>query len=366
MNDSTDWLIYGANGYTGRLIAERAVASGLRPVLAGRTRSSIVPLAERLGCRYRVFSLGDAAELAAGLHGISLVLHCAGPFCETAAPMVEACLAAGVHYLDITGEYDVIEQLAQQTERAVAVGIVLMPAVGMDVVPSDCLAARLAQAVPGADHLVLALSGAATISPGTARTVWRNLGRGGRVRRAGRIVSVPVGDDLQIVPFPSGSQPSMTIPWGDIASAFYTTRIPNIEVRLGLPPGQARLVRRWRWLLPLAGLAPVQCCGRWWIRRTVSGPGEHELATGQTEFWGQARAADGRVAEASVTAPNGYRLTVDAALAIAARVLAGQVPAGFQTPAGALGGDFLETLPGVAFQWHPEPIPFPFCDETTA
>ena len=355
MNDTRNWLLYGANGYTGRLIAETAVASGVRPVLAGRNRSDIQSLAARLGCPCRVFSLKDPGELAAGLQGISTVLHCAGPFCDTAPPMVDACLAAGVHYLDITGEYEVIEELAQQAGRATAAGIVLMPAVGMDVVPSDCLAARLARAVPGADQLVLALSGTATISPGTARTIWRNLGRGARVRREGRIVPAPVGDDLHELPFPSGSRPSMTIPWGDIASAFYTTGIPNIEVRVGLRPDQALLVRRWRWMLPLAGLAPIQFLGRWWIRRRVSGPGEDERATGRTEFWGRALAVDGRVAEAVVTAPNGYRLTADAALAIVARVQAGQVTPGFQTPAGALGDTFLEELSGVAFQWRRQP-----------
>ncbi len=366
MNDTRNWLLYGANGYTGQLIARTAVASGVRPVLAGRNRVDIQSLAARLGCPCRVFSLQDPTELAAGLQGISTVLHCAGPFCDTAPPMVAACLEAGVHYLDITGEYQVIEDLAQQSDRAVAAGIVSMPAVGMDVVPSDCLAAQLARAVPGANQLTLALSGTATISPGTAHTIWRNLGRGARVRREGRIVPAPVGDDLQELPLPSGSCPTMAIPWGDIASAFYTTGIPNIEVRVGLRADQARLVRRWRWMLPLAGLAPIQFLGRWWIRRRVSGPGEEELATGRTEFWGRASAGDGRFAEAVVIAPNGYRLTADAALAIVGRVQAGQVQPGFQTPASAFGGTFLEELPGVTFRWRGRPDDAPSSSESSA
>ena len=343
-------MVYGANGYTGRRIAGEAASRGLQPVLAGRDASKIEPLAAELNCASRVFSLTTPAEIAGHLEGVAAVLHCAGPFSATAQPMMEACLAAGVHYLDITGEIDVIESAAQRHDRAVAAGISLLPAVGMDVVPSDCLAARLAQMLPNAVKLELAFAGMLSISHGTAATIWENVGRGGRVRRAGQIVRVPVAWKAQEIPFHRGRQWAMTIPWGDVASAFHTTGIPDIEVYVAMPARQLKVLRGFRWLAPLAGLKPVQAAGRWWIDRRVRGPGADELRQGRTEFWGRVTDAAGRTAEATLETPNGYTLTVQASLAILQQVLAGRVRPGFSTPALALGGEFIETIPDVVFR----------------
>jgi len=349
------WLLYGANGYTGRLIAREAVARGLQPVLAGREAAKIQPLAAELNCEYRVFRLDSAAEITAALRDVSAVLHCAGPFGATAGPMTQGCLAGGVHYLDITGELDVIEAASRQHERARAAGIVLLPAVGMDVVPSDCLAAQLAEALPGSVRLELAFGGMSSISHGTAATILENIGRGGRVRQDGRIVRVPTAWKVREVPFPRGSQWAMTIPWGDVASAFYTTGIPNIEVYAAVPAGRLAVLRRFRWLARLAGLGVVQSLGRRWIDRRVKGPGEAELARGRTLFWGRVTDDTGRVAEATLETPNGYTLTVQTSLAILQQVLAGRVRAGFSTPASALGGPFIQSIPDVAFAWRQRP-----------
>ncbi len=344
-------MIYGATGYTGRLIAARAVELGLRPVLAGRDDASVRGLATDLGCDWRAFPLTDPAAIMAGLKEMAAVLHCAGPFSATAVPMLEACLAARAHYLDITGEIEAIEAAHQRGGRARDAGIVLLPAVGMDVAPSDCLAARLASALPSAARLQLAFYGLTTLSRGTAATVWENIGRGGRVRQDGRIIRVPVAWKVRQILFASGPRWALTIPWGDVASAFYTTGIPNIEVYAALPHGRIKMLRRFRGLAPVLGLGVVQAIGRSWIRRTIRGPSEAELSDEHTEFWGRVEDASGHAVEAFVDAPNGYALTVQTSLAIVQRVLAGDVPNGFSTPAAALGGDFLDTLSGVAFTW---------------
>src|ERR1700722_9350476 len=104
MRDMAGYLIYGANGYTGGLIARSAVARGHRPIVAGRNAAAVTALAGELGVEGRCFSLDDPAALDAGLEGMTIVLHCAGPFAHTARPMAEACLRRGVHYLDVTGE----------------------------------------------------------------------------------------------------------------------------------------------------------------------------------------------------------------------------------------------------------------------
>src|SRR5207237_1168186 len=77
---------------------------------------------------------------AIDLRDVALVLHCAGPFIHTSRPMVEACVKAGAHYLDITGEIAVFESILNRDEQHVT----LLPGVGFDVVPTDCLGAMLA------------------------------------------------------------------------------------------------------------------------------------------------------------------------------------------------------------------------------
>ncbi|MCA9269835.1 MAG: saccharopine dehydrogenase NADP-binding domain-containing protein, partial [Planctomycetales bacterium] len=99
--NSPTWMLYGAYGYTGRLIAREAAARGMRPTLAGRDADKLRPLADELQLPLQAFSLDDTASVAAKLEGFALVLNCAGPFSQTAGPMIEACLQSRTHYLDI-------------------------------------------------------------------------------------------------------------------------------------------------------------------------------------------------------------------------------------------------------------------------
>ncbi|MCU1350104.1 MAG: saccharopine dehydrogenase, partial [Acidobacteria bacterium] len=256
------FLIYGANGYTGELIAREAArraalagaGSDARPILAGRSREAIEPLARELGLDFRIFDL-DAPQL----EGVDVVLHCAGPFSRTSAPMVSACLAAGAHYLDITGEIAVFEAVLARAEEAKRAGVALVPGVGFDVVPTDTVAATLADALPGATELQLAFfSPGATVSRGTLATMLEGIGEGGAIRRDGRIVRVPVAYDVREIPFSCGLRTTMTVPWGDVATAFHTTRIPNIRVYTGVSPRGAKRMRRLRPFLPLLGRFPLK------------------------------------------------------------------------------------------------------------
>ena len=350
--DSNTWMIYGANGYTGRLIATRAVADGRKPILAGRDASKIEAVAKELGCSFRVFSLSTAEVTSRHLDGLSAVLHCAGPFSRTAESMIGACLLAGVDYLDITGELDVIEFAARQHDLAVAAGISIMPAVGFDVVPSDCLAAKLAAALPAASELKLAFRAGSSISPGTANTMFAGLGYGGRVRKDSHIMRVPTAWKAMQIRFPSGDRRAVTIPWGDVSSAFHTTRIPNIQVYAATPTRQISSWRRWRPLLPMTKLAPIQWLGRQWIKRHIMGPSDSERAKGHAEFWGRVADNEGQIAEATLITPEGYSLTVLTSLEIVRRTLADEVDPGFSTPAKAFGGEFIEQFDKVLFEWR--------------
>ena len=233
--DST-FLLYGANGYTGSLIARQAVRRGLRPILAGRNAQAISALASELALEYRVFPLEDRAATLAALSMAPLVLHCAGPFASTAEPMMEACLRANTHYLDITGEIPVFEMMAAKDADPRTCGVMLLPGVGFDVVPSDCLAAHLKRRLASANRLTLAFKGVGGVSRGTATTMIEMMKRGkmGMVRRNGRLTDVPFAWKTREVDFGHGPRPCVAIPWGDVSTAYYSTNIPNIEVYMAI------------------------------------------------------------------------------------------------------------------------------------
>jgi short subunit dehydrogenase-like uncharacterized protein len=342
------WLLYGANGYTGRLIAREAVARGLPPILAGRDAPAVGSLAAELGLAHRAFPLTDAEALRAGLEGVDLVLHAAGPFVRTSRPMVKACLATGSHYLDITGEIPVFELVLAQDAEAKAAGVVLLPGVGFDVVPTDCLAARLAAALPAAESLELAFCHRrAGLSPGTLKTMIEGLPRAGAERRGGRIVALPAAHDAREIPFSCGPRWAMTIPWGDVSTAFHTTGIPNIRVYSAASPRAIRRLRRLAPLLPLLGRRWVKRRLQAWVGRRVPGPDEEARRTGRVYLWGRASAPDGTAVTATLETPEGYTLTALSAVECVRRVLGGQPGPGAWTPGRAFGPELVAGLPGV-------------------
>jgi short subunit dehydrogenase-like uncharacterized protein len=342
-----DFFLYGATGYTGRRIAREAVERGLRPMLGGRSRESLEKLARELNCEFLTVGLDDPAVLAQSLDGVRIVLNCAGPFSKTAPPMIAACLAARAHYLDITGEIDVIEHAATQDAAAGAACVTIMPAVGFDVVPTDCLAALLAADLPDATHLALAFYGSGEVSPGTAKTAVEGAITGGRARIDGKIASVPFAWKSRTVPFADKPRDAQTIPWGDVASAFYTTGIPNIETYLAMSPRDATRMRRLSYIAPLLRIPGVMGLLQNLVGRMTPGPDDAELRDGRTEVWGEVRNVAGRIISRTLTTPNAYRLTVLSAVAAVERLLQGNVPVGFQTPACALGKEFVLSLPDV-------------------
>ncbi len=344
---SATLLIYGANGYTGELISRLAVARGLRPVLAGRNATRVRALADELGLPFRVFNLDDGATIDAGLADVTVVLHCAGVFNETAAPMVEACLRCGVHYLDISGEIVVFEALARRDAAARAAGVLLLPGVGFDVVPTDCLAAHLKRRLPSATHLALAVLSLGGVSRGTLTTLLHYADQLGMVRRDGRIVAAPAGQKTRTFDFGRGPVTCINVQWGDVATAFHSTGIPNIEVYFALPARLRYLAQASLRVGPLLAAAPVQRIARALVRASVHGPDattrERGLAVICGEVWDDA----GQRASARLQTPEGYQITMLTALALAERALSGQVMPGFQTPSRLCGPDFILEFAGV-------------------
>ncbi len=346
----SSWMIYGANGYTGRLVAAEAVGRGLRPVLAGRNRGELADLAGELGLEYRVFGLESPEVLVDELQSMKLVLHCAGPFSATSEPMIEACLATGTHYLDITGEIGVFEHAWKQSDRANHSDVVLCPGVGFDVVPTDCLAASLVGRLPSATSLALAFEPGGGMSRGTAKTSVEGMSKGGCIRKNGKLQTVPLGWKTRRIPFAHAERNAVTIPWGDVFTAWVSTGVPDIEVYVSVPPSAVKRLRRLRLVQPLLGLGFVQGFLKRQIDKRAPGPNAEKRGATDTQLWGEVASADGRHATGTMTTPNGYDVTVSASLGVVEFLLENEVEGGYYTPSLLLGPEFAASLPGVTMQ----------------
>lgn len=335
-------ILYGSYGYTGSLIAEECKSKKLAVILAGRNREALQKQSESTGFPFEVVDLHDASLLWNLLRKGKLLLHCAGPFQFTAEILLRACLEAGTHYTDVTGEYQVFEKLAEYDDQGKKANIMIMPGVGFDVAPSDCLALHLKRRLPGATHLQLAFTmSKGGLSRGTAKTALESLGSGSTVRREGKLVTIPLGEKLLEVDFGSFKTNAMNISWGDISTAWRSTDIPNIEVYIGASDQSiryAKLSRHFNWLLR-----------RQWVRQYLrkkinsrkAGPSDKQRNAGRSRLWGKVWDDRGEVRISTLETSNGYTLTAKISVLIAEKILAGNFKPGYQTPAMAYGPDLI-------------------------
>lgn len=346
-------LIYGANGYSGRLAALHASTLGLKVIVAGRNAEGVHAIAKETGFEARVFGLDDPAAVDVAFKDVRVVLNCAGPFSRTAVPMVEACIRNRAHYLDITGELDVIEKMSTYSAQALEAGITIMPATGFDVVPTDCMAKFLSELLPDATHLELAFRSTGGLSHGTATTMVENLGGTSATRVNGVITPEPVAQRIIQVPFGSRQTTCMSIPWGDVASAYHTTAIPNIVTYTAVSAGMARVMKVAGKFTGIGSQPMIQKLLKKLVTRTVTGPTQDERANGRSMVWGRVRNAAGDTRSGLLTTVDGYTLTYLASVDIAARAKRGELPKGFQTPAGVLGAQYILNFPNSTLEQLP-------------
>jgi len=337
-------LIYGASGYTAQLVIERATLEGARPILAGRSQVKTKAIADQYNLPFRVFGLEDPAELENNLTGLSVVLNCAGPYSRTAMHMAKACIKAGVHYLDITGEIDVFESLAK-LGNTTAPEVMLMPGTGFDVVPSDCLAAHLKRRMPDATSLTLAFQAIGAPSHGTATTMIENLHRGGMIRRDGRLTPVPSAWATRNIDFGSGPVAAVSIPWGDIATAWVSTGIANIDVFISAPRPTLLTIKASRYLGSFMATTFIQKLLKAQIDKAPAGPNALQRSKGESRLWGEVRNAQGQVATARLNTIEAYSLTAQTAWDITKRTVNGEARPGFQTPSTVFGADYILNFP---------------------
>lgn len=336
------WLIYGAYGYSGKLIAQQAKKRGYAPILAGRDASKLNAVAEQLELSCRDFAVTDVSVIKQHLEDVDLVVNCAGPFSRTAAPLMHACIASKVHYLDITGEIDIFEYAHSLNDKARDAGVVLCPGVGFDVIPTDCVAARLNAQMPDATHLALGFDSGSRMSRGTAKTSVERLGHGCAARINSLIETVPLAWKSREIDFGSGKKMAMTIPWGDVSTAFYTTEIPNIEVYIPASPRLIKRLRRLNWIRFIFNWQWVQNKLKAKIETQSEGPDDKERDNNPTYVWGEVSNGRGDRKEMRIKVKNGYSVTAEGAVEMAVYTLEHAEKGGFYTPSRLYGAKLVD------------------------
>lgn len=346
----TKILIYGSYGYTGQLIVKEALKRGMNNlVLSGRNAEALSAQAQENVLPFVACRIDESEKLLDMMSECSVVIHCAGPFAATVTPMIQACLASGTHYLDISGEYDVFETLKKQDAALKTAGICALGGAGFDVVPSDCLAARLKESLPTANKLELAFKGLdGGLSPGTAKTSVAGMGRGGVVRQGGILKTVAIAHKSQTVDFGKSSTMCACIPWGDISTAYTSTGIPDIEVYMAVNRPILAFMKASDYFGGLMATDPAQKALNW-LAGKVKGPGPEVLERSKSYFWGRVSDAQGRAQTMRLQTPGGYRLTAMTAVEIALRFSQNTPLKGYHTPATAFGSGFIEEFEGCRF-----------------
>lgn len=346
-------LFYGITGYTGELILKEAKRQDFQPIIAGRNEAKVKALAEQFDLPYRVFGLDDAMVLDTQLSDIDLVLHCAGPFHFTATPMIEACLRNFVHYLDLSGRVEGFEAAQRLHDKAVRQKVMLMPGVGFDVVPSDCLVAHLHQQLPDATHLTLAIAMKnGGVSRGTALSTLENLPNGATVRKNGKIVNVPLAQKTRVFKFGNWYESiCATAPWGDVATAYYTANIPNVETYLATTEKGAKMMRFTQHLKWLLKQSWVKNIAKKIIENRPAGLSETERLQSESYFYGEVTNAKGEQKSAVLRVDDAYVNTAQVSVLIVKKIVTGNFKIGFQTPGGLYGSNLILEIKGSVFKY---------------
>ena len=341
-------MIYGAYGYTGKLITEHVVENGLKPIIAGRNEEKTSTLAKKYQLDFKVFSLDDPSILVEALEDIYILLNAAGPYSKTAEPLVNASIASKTHYLDITGEIEVFEWIAAKNEQAKKAGIILLPGCGFDVVPTDCLAAMLKTKMPEATNLNLAFMSGGASSRGTTLTMLENLHKGGKVRENGKLTNVPLAYDTRYIMLNRKKTLAVTIPWGDVSTAYFSTGIPNIKVFMAVDKKMLMAIKLMNYLKWLFGSPIIQKYLARQIKAKMTGPDPNLSKNRKSYLWGEIKSNTKETLELFLETPEGYQLTAKTSVLIIKKILEENIQSGFLTPSKAFGEKFILEIPGTS------------------
>ena len=342
------WLLYGATGYTGKIIARAAKAQGLEPILAGRNEKALAELAAELGLKFRVFGLSDYAACDKGLSGVKLALNCAGPFDHTGAPLASACIRNSVHYLDIAGEVNPIRSIQRLHERALEERIMLLCGVGFGCMPSEALLAYIKEKRPGVVSAQLAIAVDGGISKGTLESLEQSLKLPGYTLDRGQLIAAKPGADKLLVDFGiAKKRKCATNPWrGDIFTGFIGLGYKHIESYSEFPWYVFNLFKKPE-ITEGAGLL-----GKLYLfakKHLPAGPSAAKRAQSKSYIWAEGVDEDGRKAGGVICCPDAYTLTAECAIFAVLQVLSGRLAPGFMTCGKLFGTEPLTAIKSLKF-----------------
>ena len=339
-------MIYGATGYTGRLIAAHAANSRCSPVVAGRTADRVRALAAEFGIPGRTVALDETKRFDEALEDVDVLVNAASPFAQTARPLIEACLRTRTHYLDVTGELPVFQDASRYDEPARKRGVMIMPGAGLGIVASDCLAAHVAASIPKPKYLRIGLLRPAMFSRGTFRSALGLSNSQVTIRRNGNLVSLPAARLQRAFDYGEGMRESVAVSWPDVFTAYFSTGIRNIETYLAADFASRAFYQFGSVMADTLRLAPVQRVLDVATRAWPEGPSAEQRQSDKCVIVAEAEDSWRRRVSARLETPDGYSFTAEATTAIARHILRGSFIPGFHTPAQVYGADFVLTLKG--------------------
>ena len=298
-------------------------------------------LADKYKCGFKVFDLEDSSQLSQLLSQVHTVLNCAGPFRFTAKKLIDACLNSKTNYIDITGEIEVIDYAWSKNDEAKKRGTVILPSAGFDVIPTDCLSKKLSEEMPDAEQLELAILNNGKISRGTFLTTLEMMREVGKIRANGKIIDSEIGEFTLKHEVNGIKINGITIPWGDVCSAFYSTGIPNIKVYLHLPYAVFVLRTLQAKMLKVLSINFVFKIVKKIISKSLSGPDKKTRDKSSAIIWGRVTNSNGEKYEEAYEFIDGYSLTAIGAADCADAVLNDRITSGTTSPSIMFGSDFM-------------------------
>lgn len=337
-----DVILYGANGFTGKLVAQSLKAQGIETLLSGRNKTALEALSSELNLPFATCDLNHLDDLFTRNKDVKILINAAGPFIYTAEVVARACIRHKVHYVDITGEIPVFELLEKLNSAATKAGIMILPGAGFDVVPTDCLANHLKKLLPEAHTLEIAFGGlGGGVSRGTALTAITHMQSGTWVRENGELKRIKWGSRTKSFHFNGKLRTCEPIPWGDLQTAWQSTGIPNISVYI---PFSSKNVK---FLNAFGSLLTKKWVKKWiksYIAKKIIGPTEEQQKSGMVHITGTALAHNNLQVRHSFSTREGYTFTAQSATKVAQLILDGHYKIGYQTPGMAYGWRLMEDL----------------------
>ncbi|KAI8635105.1 hypothetical protein F5Y19DRAFT_486037 [Xylariaceae sp. FL1651] len=323
-------IIYGATGYSGRLVSEEAKRKGLDFLIAGRTETHLRDLGASLSVEYRVFDLANLEKVETALQGARVLVNCAGPYVHTGGPLINVCIKKRIHYLDISAEVEHYKLIEERDQGAIEAGIMLLPGSGGGVAILGSLVARAVQFAEHAMSIDVALYVAGAVSRGTAITGVASSLAGFLRRVDGKLVRAN-GIEVRKFDFDNGEGMVDCALFGlpDVITSWRTTRVDNMTTYVHTPKDGF-----------LGGDPSLLPDGPTVAEREANPYHAAVIVTSQ----------DGSTRHAVLHTVNGYTFTATATVEAARRVLSGNALPGFQTPVSVFGIDFAETIPGTTIQ----------------